>query len=205
MKPKFIEVMQLGVLLGFIALAVAFVLHAPTDASLVVQSVQGDGVGGVVSTLAMFAKWGFYAVVSVLFACALCLFLNAMGVLTAIVERIARGIASIVSRTKQTISPEPSLVETVIGTRRGGEAITLGGLLAEIQKEIKALKAKTAGIEPPPPPKSAEELLAERDAKLAELQAELEATRAAMKAAAAKPAVAPVAPVAPVVPLAEAK
>lgn len=46
-------------------------------------------------------------------------------------------------------------------------------VLSEFQRRIKELEAKTAGLKPPAPPKSADELLRERDKQLAELTEQL--------------------------------
>ena len=46
-------------------------------------------------------------------------------------------------------------------------------VLSEFQKRIKNLEQKTAGLQPPPPPKSAEEQLRERDEQIRQLAEQL--------------------------------
>lgn len=176
-KPRFLEVIQLGVLLGVIALAVAFVINGPEDCRQVVQSLSGDGVAGWLTTGAFLIKWIVYGTIAVMFACALCLILNALGVLTTIMEKIIGGIASMTSRVRHKVAPPPLPINTIVGHKKGGVPITLGGMLEDLQSKVKAvgqavkeLQEKTAGLQPPPPPKSPDEVIAELQAELARLR-----------------------------------
>lgn len=168
MKPS--ESIKLGVLLGVIALAVAMIVHGPADAEQALRSLQSDGVSGVVSTGLFLLKWTLYAIMFTIFAAGLCLILNALGVLTVIAEKIIGGLASVFSRASSKTTQQPLAGESVVGATKSGAPITLGQMLNGLATKIRALEAKTAGLEPPPPPKSAEDTIAELQAELARLR-----------------------------------
>lgn len=177
MKPKFLEIIKLGVLVAMVELAVAVILHGPGDAQHVLHSMNGDGVEGFFTTGFLLLKWFAYGVVLTVFACAACLILKAMGVLTTIAEKFIGGIAWSVSGIRQAWSPLPVPLDTPVQRLKGGKVITLKQVLGALNDRVRKLETLTAGLEPPPPPKSADELLAEKDAQMAEMMAELKALR----------------------------
>ena len=169
MKPS--ESVKLGVLLGFIALAVAVVVHGPSDAEQALRSMQSNGVAGIWSTGLFLLKWMFYGIIFTIFAGGVCLILNALGVLTAIAEKIIGGLASVFSSASSKPAQQPIASESVVATTKSGAPITLGQMLNGLAAKIRVLEAKTVGLEPPPPPKSAEDTIAELQAELAGLRA----------------------------------
>ena len=165
MKPS--ESVKLGVLLGIIALACAVLLHGPIDTEQVLRSMQSSGVSGLISTGLLLLKWMFYGFIFLIFAGAACLVLNGLGVLTMIAEKILSGISRAIARPDN----KPLNSESIVGATKTGTPVTLGQMLNGLAMKIRALEAKTAGLEPPPPPKSAEETIAELQAELAKARA----------------------------------
>lgn len=172
MKPRFIEVIKLGVLVGVIALALSVVVHGPSDCREAVSALASDGVQGWFSTAAMLIKWMIYGFICVTFACAACLLLNALGVLTTIIEKIGGGMMGMVRSIRNAWSPPPVPVDTAIGRRRDGTPVTLGEMLSSLSGKIKALEAKTEGLEPPPPPEAPEDTIAKLQAELEKLRSD---------------------------------
>lgn len=216
MKPRFLEVIRLGVLLAFVAVAVAFLVGSYSHVDSAVNAAAGvhasegglrmtvtaaDGVsaverpvGSIFSTGLFMVKLFFYAVIATTFCCALVLLLKALGIATDITGKLASGIAAVFVRVKRQVTPLPMLLDTVIDTSKSGEPVTLGQVLIGMRNNIRELRLKTAGLELPPPPKSAEEVAAEKDAQLEAMAAELAAMREALtrqSVAAAKPTVQP--------------
>lgn len=171
-KPKFLEVIKLGVLLGFVALALTFILHGPQDCESVIRSVSSDGVAGWLSTGMLLIKWTFYALICMIFATAACLVLSAFGILTKIVASIGSGIASIVHSIRVAWVGPPVPLDTMVGKRKLGDLLVMyGANFKELNNRLVAVEAKTAGIEPPPPPLTPEQQeIAALKAKLAEAE-----------------------------------
>lgn len=170
MKPKFLEVIKLGVLVGFIGLALAVIIHGPSDTQQVVQSVSGNGVAGFY-TIWLLAKWMVFGFICVMFAVVACLVLNALGVLTTILQRIGGGLIGLVASLRAAWVGPPVQLSTLVGKRTLGEVLQMfGSNFKELNSRLNEVETKTAGIEPPPPPKTPEQIIAELQAKLAEAE-----------------------------------
>lgn len=181
MKPRFLEVIRLAVLLVAIAVVVGTVFNSYDDCRATVEGVghslqSADGVAGPLSWV-----WGWFTWFTYLFfigcvTVVAVLILHLFGVFGMLMGKTAEGVVWL----RHAWAPPPLPIDTVVDTSSNGAPITLGQVLKALNASVRELKARTAGLEPPPPPKTAEEVAAEKDAQLAEMAKELAAIREAM-------------------------
>lgn len=188
MKPKFLELLKLAVLFAVIAIVLVCVAESKPICHNAVMSVaasyEGVSVVGVSSDgVAMYSgpissMWGWAVLFTRLFfvtgVVIVAIFILAgFGLLTWIIGRIGQGIVWV----RNLWSPPVLALDTVIETSSSGQPITLGHVLRTINRKVAVLEEKTEDIEPPKK-KTPEEILAEKDAAMAAMQAELQRLRA---------------------------
>lgn len=220
MRPKFLEVIQLGVLVGVIAVAVAVAVTSYSQVDSVVNSVAGvyysqhtgglsapshlpgggeTGVSGIFSTFLFLTKLVIYGVICMLFGCALYLFASMFGVFTTAIEKILNGIVGISLRIRSRMVPPPLAMDTVLEVSPDGKPTVLRNVLRGLSngvrmadKNYSALKEDIAALQQLTAGLTPPPPPKPIEEIAAELQAELERTRAELAAAkAAKPVVTP--------------
>lgn len=172
MKPKFIETIQLGVLLAAIAIVVGSVMHSYEGCKSTVDSFgyslqASSGMTGPLGWI-----WGWFTWFTYLFfigcvALVAVIVLHALGVVATLIRLTAKGIVWV----RGAWSPPPLPMDTVVDHSADGRPITLRQVLIGLSTEQSRLTALTQGLEPPPPPKTAEQVEAEKNAEIAQLKA----------------------------------
>jgi len=112
-----------------------------------------------------------FGFVCVMFAVVACLVLNALGVLTTILQKLGGGLIGIVAGLRAAWVGPPVPLDTPVGKRTLGDLLKVyGSNFVSLNERLTVIESKTAGIEPPPPPKTPEQIIAELQAKLAEAE-----------------------------------
>lgn len=190
MKPKFLNVIRLAVLLIAIMVVVGTTIHSYDGCKATVDSVgyamqAGDGVSGPLGWIWGWFTWFTYIFFIGFVTLVVVLVLHAFRVFGMLVGAFGGGIVWI----RNVWSP-PIALDTVIDKSSSGAPITLGQVLTSLTSGVKSLKetdkrllALTAGLQPPPPPKSASEIAAEKDAEIAAMNNRMAALERELKLA----------------------
>lgn len=190
MRTKTAEALFVGIMFGLIVMcgyaiwsvpqvvesyAVSGV-HLRSTGQLMHTTAEGPAsISGLFFTGLLLFKWFCISLIAVVFACVLYVILSSFGIVADLFEKIFVFFGRIYTRARNKVTPPVSVLETPIGN--GQTLATLLNLIKQAVKEnqiaVKQLQTLTAGMEPPPPPKTAAELLADKEKEMAELQAKL--------------------------------
>ncbi len=179
MKPKFLEVIRFAVLLIAIAVVVGTVFTSYDGCKATVDSIghsvqHGAGVAGPLGWIWGWVTWFTYLFFIGCVTLVVVLVLWAFNVFALLVKAFVGTVAT----ARQAWAPIPLTVDTVLEVTSSGREITLGQVLKNLQRDLQSQKELTSGLKPPPPPKTAAEVAAEKDAQLAEMARALAAVQA---------------------------